>query len=157
MRLKKIKEYFSFNDEIDLSRRKVIKTAAGLAALTVVGFASPNILKIKELHISQQIKNGTIECQVFYLTEPIIIDIPNVIIQDCYFEAIRPMEYMLHIGSKASYTITKDCHFNSNLLSKISISFSPRNDNMSNTLKAAIDAATYNDTKVYLPKGNYKI
>lgn len=106
--LNKLKKIFSF-DDIDLSRRKFIKDAGSLAALTVVGLTAPSLLKVNELQA--QINSGRISGQTFYLTEPIIIDLPNVIIDNCTFIEVKPIPYMLELTDNANNCVIQYCTF----------------------------------------------
>lgn len=83
------------NPEMDLSKRKFIKTAAGLAALTVIGVKLSSIAKIAE--IEEQIKSGVVTGQTFYLDKTLVIDIPDVVIVNCKFVAVKPMDVMISV------------------------------------------------------------
>lgn len=106
--VKIFKKLFDFKDGEDLSRRKFIKDAASLAALTVVATAIPSVLKVKE--IQDQINSGTVIGQTFYLDEPIVIDIDNVLISNCTFIATKPMPYMIKAGNVKNLHISH-CSF----------------------------------------------
>lgn len=95
------------DDSLVLSRRQFITGAAGLAALTVVGSKLPSILKIKEL--AAQIASGRVYGQTFYVSETIVIDIPNVVIDQCEFIATQPLNPVLHFTSNAHYTQMSNC------------------------------------------------
>jgi len=152
---KKLKSLFKFEDGIDLTRRKFIKDAGSLAALTVVALNAPSLLKVKE--IQAQILEGRVYGQTFYLTEPIIIDLPNVIIDDCTFIAAEPMPYMVRILGNANNCMIKNSRFESKGLADLCIYFEPRTDDMTNTIQAAIDAASDNGGVVYLKPGIHKL
>ena len=108
--INKLKKIFLFDDEFDASRRRFIKTAGALAALTVVVGTVPSLLKIKS--IEKQIASGIIEGEIFYIDRTVIIDIPNVIIRNCEFIATAPMDYMLDFGPNTTKTIMTNCHLN---------------------------------------------
>jgi hypothetical protein len=99
MMLEKLKKLFNPDDkQPDMSRRKFIKTASALAALTVAAVNVPSLLKIRE--IEEQIASGRVVGQTFYLTEPVVIDIPNVVIDQCNFVAVEKMDYMVKINAR---------------------------------------------------------
>jgi len=152
---KKLKSFLLFEDGIDLTRRKFIKDAGSLAALTVVALNAPSLLKVKELQA--QILEGRVYGQTFYLTEPIIIDLPNVIINDCTFIAVEPIPYMVRILGNANNCMIKNSRFESKGLADLCIYFEPRTDDMTNTIQAAIDAASDNGSTVYVSAGTHGI
>lgn len=137
--INKIKDKFKFNN-VDLSRRNFIKNASALAALTVVGAAMPSLFKVKE--IQAQISSGLVENQTFYLDEGIIFDIPNLVIRNCYFEATRPLDYVIKLGPNAKNVQMIGC----NTYSKgggSCILIEPQGDtDMATTMQSAIDTAS---------------
>jgi hypothetical protein len=157
MILDKLKKFFKLDGDVDLSRRRVIKTVGALAALTAVGGAVPLLSKVNEL--KKQIVDGQVYGQTFYLTEPIIIDIPNVIISNCEFIAVEPMPYMLQFKEGANNCLIKDCHFNANnMITSAIIKIEPQPQDYNNfSFQSAIDAAASSDNKtVQLSSGIYK-
>ena len=99
-------------DKPDLSRRKFIRNAGALAALTVVATQAPSLLKYKD--IKAQIRRGLIENQTFYLTETIVIDLPNVVFRNCKFTAVKEMEFMFDL--KYTSCVLDNCSFDGNHL-----------------------------------------
>ena len=98
--------------EFDANRRRVIKSVAALAALTV----APGILlddtqaeTVLE-GFNRLAKEGVIDEQTFYIDETIVINIPNLIISNCRFIATKPLDCMVHITENAHHCIIKDCH-----------------------------------------------
>lgn len=141
--LNKLKEFFTPKDiPIDVSRRKFIRDAGALAALTVVATQVPSLLKVKELQ--EQIASGRVFGQTFYLTEPVVIDLPGVIIEQCYFRSSKPMSCMLHLTDKAEDCIIRDCSFiaHGKLDTVIQVDAQSEGKDMSTTFQSAIDAAT---------------
>jgi len=153
---KKLKSFLSFEDSIDLTRRKFITDAASLAALTVVALNAPSLLKVKE--IQSQLEGGRVFGQTFYLTEPIIIDLPNTIIDNCTFIAVEAMPYMVHITKNAKQCVIKNSRFEAKNLADTCIDFVARTDDMTNTIQQALYAACDNsDVTVYFKPGIHKI
>lgn len=153
-----IKKWYKniIDGDVDTSKRKVIKTAAGLAALTVVAKTSINILEDKTKTIQEKIDSGLISGEHFYLYEPIIIDIPNVKIMGCMFEAVAMMPYMLKFGPNATNTLVTSCVFERNGLTDICIKIEPHETiNKSNELQAAFDYSS--DGVVRLEPGIYRL
>ena len=93
----KLTKLFIGDEEVDVSRRKFIRDAGALAALAVVATKMPTALQVKTLR--EQLASGLIQDQTFYLTESIVIDLPNVIIRNCTFIAQAPMDYMIELRS----------------------------------------------------------
>jgi len=142
----KLKNAFTISDDIDLSRRRVIKTVGALAALTAVGGAVPLLSKVNEL--KQQIIDGQVYGQTFYITEPVVIDIPNVVISNCKFIAVNDMQYMLELGENARHCLIKDCDFhqkNNNINAAVYVA--PQCGDMTTTMQSAIDVAANSDHK----------
>lgn len=110
MTLGKIKKFFSVENATDLSRRKFIRDAGALAALTVVATSMPSLLKVKE--IQEQVLSGLVENQTFYIDETIFIEIDNVAIRNCTFIASKPLNPMLHVSGKISGFEITGCTFN---------------------------------------------
>ena len=104
----KLKELFTGGADTDLSRRKFIRGAASLAALTVVAGSVPSLLKVKS--IQDKIASGRIFSEVFYLTEGIVIDIPNVIIENCKFIITCDMDYAITLSKNANNTVVRDVY-----------------------------------------------
>ena len=151
------KSLFTLDESPDLSRRKFIRDAASLAALTVVASQVPSLLKYNEL--KAQLASGLIENQTFYLTEPVIIDLPNTVIRNCYFVAQNPMPYMIKLASNAHHCLLENCHLSSNLMGDTgyAIVVEPQGDtDMTTTLHSAVDTAQHGDT-IYLGSGKYKL
>lgn len=146
----KIKNLLSF-DEIDHSRRKFIKDAAGLAALTVIATQAPLLLKPEKINeLRKQIEAGYVHDQTFYIYEPVVLDIDNVIIDNCKFIAMAPMDYMFYI--KANNLIIKNSHIDGSRMGSGGIWVEPAHGDMTGTLQSAIDLAQ--DT-IYLAPGTY--
>lgn len=97
-----------------MKRRTLIKSIAGLAALTVMpgealaGFALDGI--------AEQFKGGVIQGQVFYIDREIILSVPDTTITHCSFIATAPMEFMITMESERTALIsnTIDCKHISN-------------------------------------------
>jgi len=154
MLIKALKSLFKFEDGIDLSRRKVIKGAAALAALTVVGINIPSLLKVKE--IEEQLAGGRVYGQTFYLTETIVIDIPNVVIDNCKFIAEIPLSPMIYLKEGAHNCVIQNSSF-TNKGEGIGVMIDPQGGvAMTTTFQSVIDMSTESQT-IYLPKGEYKI
>ena len=131
----KIKNLLSF-DEIDHSRRKVIKDAAGLAALTVIATQAPLLLKPEKINeLRKQIEAGYVHDQTFYIYEPVVLDIDNVIIDNCKFIAMAPMDYMFYI--KANNLIIKNSHIDGSRMGSGGIWVEPAHGDMTGTLHLA--------------------
>ncbi len=94
----------------DMSRRKFIRTASALAALTVAAVNVPSLLKIKE--IEEQIASGRVVGQTFYISETVVIDIPNVVIDQCTFIATAPMDYMIEFRGGANNCTIQNSQLN---------------------------------------------
>ena len=152
---KKLSSLFTFEDGLDLSRRKFIKDAGSLAALTVAALNAPSLLKVKELQA--QILEGRVYGQTFYLTEPIIIDLPNVVIDNCTFIAVNPMPYMLKMTENANHCAIQNCMFQSDNLADTAFYFEARTDDMTNTIQAAIDAGSGIDAVIVIPRGEHRL
>lgn len=110
----KLTKLFIGDEEVDVSRRKFIRDAGALAALAVVATKMPTALQVKTLR--EQLASGLIQDQTFYLTESIVIDLPNVMIRNCTFIAQNPMDYMIELRS--DHTMLYGCYLNANGLSK---------------------------------------
>jgi hypothetical protein len=126
--LEKFNNYFISDNDVDLSKRKVIKTAGALAALTIIGAVTPRLLKAATLTIQDQINSGLIENQTFYLTKTIYIDIPNVMIRNCKFIAKAKMENMIELGSNANSTLIQHSHFAPAMMAKCCIKVNPKSN-----------------------------
>lgn len=99
------------SDGTDLSRRKFVKDAATLTALAVTAAHTPQLAQTLLESIDQQIRNGLVKGQTFWLTEPIIVDLPNVIFEDCTFIAENPMPYMMQFTERAKNCTLRHCDF----------------------------------------------
>lgn len=149
----KIKKLFSY-DDIDLSRRRFIKTGAQLATLAVVASATPLIFKLKTKEIEEQILGGIIENQTFYIDKTVIIDIPNVIIRNCRFIVTAPMDYAIEFGKNAKNLHINDCFFDcSKMVNEATIKINPQNGDMTRTFQSAIDTAP----NIKLEAGVYRV
>lgn len=113
MILGKIKKFLSVDNATDLSRRKFVRDAGALAALTVVGTSLPSLLKVKDKvkEIEEQILSGIVENQTFYIDETIFIEIDNLVIRNCTFIASKPLNPMIYAGKVSGLTI-EYCKFN---------------------------------------------
>ena len=155
----KMKNKFNsvFNDGPDLSRRKFIKDAASLAALTVVASHIPSIAKYNE--IRDQIAAGIVENQTFYLTETVVIDIPNVVIRNCNFIAVEPMNYMFELGQNAHDCLVSSCSFDTRGMVDTVVRLEPQGDiDMTKTFQSAINiAANCGDRSLKLQPGTHSI
>lgn len=139
------------DDSLVLSRRQFITGAAGLAALTVVGSKLPSILKIKEL--AAQIASGRVYGQTFYVSETIVIDIPNVVIDQCEFIATQHLDPMLHLTGRAHYTTISNCLFTNKYGGDILID--PQGDiDMTQTFESAFALGA---PTIKLTEGAYKL
>ena len=110
--IKAIKNYFK--PAHDPSRRRFIRNAGALAALTVVATNLPgtaDFIFSKEKALSDKIKSGLIEWETFYLSETLVIDIPNVTFRNCRFIALNPMPFALELGKNAINTRLDTCEF----------------------------------------------
>lgn len=154
MQLKsKIKQFFTPKDGENLSRRKFIKDASSLAALTVVAGVAPSLIVVQDL--KAQIASGAVQGQTFYLYEPAVIDIPGVIIADCEFIAMAPMPYMIKLGPNAKKCMLKDSFIdrNNHQIGACILIEPQGNADMSTTFQQALDTAS----TVHLGVGNHKI
>ena len=98
------------NPPVDESKRKFIRNAAGLAALTAAASVSPAILLEKEREIDRMIRSGLVSGQTFYIDDPVVISIDNVRIENCKFVATRPMDHILEVES-VNKLIIRNCVF----------------------------------------------
>ena len=101
--------------EFDTNRRRVIKSVAALAALTI----APSIL-IDDTQaetvlegFNRLAKEGVIKGQTFYIDETIVIDIPYLRILNCNFIATKPLDYMVYGTKNAHHCSLIDCNFTS--------------------------------------------
>lgn len=147
-----IKRIFTSDGEVDVSRRRFIKGAASLAALTVVSTALPSVRVYETL--KEQIATGLVTDQTFYIDEPIVIDMNNIIIRNCKFIATRPLDYFLEIKGSSRFVIT-DCQFQSDYPVGVWLSLSPNKngDDMSTSIQSAID----NSDRIHFGNGEYKL
>ena len=90
-----------------MDRRGFIKSALGLAALTVAGVNAPSLLAQRS--IQEQVSSGLVENQIFYIDEPIVIDIDNVKIRNCRFIVNTDLPNVITVLSE-SFQIT-NCDF----------------------------------------------
>jgi len=152
----RLKKLFSpsTNEEVNLSRRKFIKTASALAALTVAAVNVPSLLKIRE--IEEQIASGRVFGQTFYISETIVIDIPDVVIDQCEFIAVAPMEYMMEFGSNARNCRVQNSKFEAKGLVGTVVKVNPQSvsQDMTVTFQSAIDAAQGGGT-IKVAEGTY--
>lgn len=105
----KFKKLFTLEDGPDLSRRKFIRDAGALAALTVVATSLPSLLKQQE--IQRQVLSGLVENQTFYIDETIFIEIDNLVIRNCTFIASKPLDPMIHVRAEVKGLIITHCIF----------------------------------------------
>lgn len=141
--IKKLKEFFRVEDGPDLSRRKFIKGAASLAALTAVATTLPSISKFKE--IQEQLLSGVVENQAFYIYEPVVIDLPNTVVRNCRFVACADMPNMITIKDSAKQCRLEDCHIDDGgFTMDACVRVEPQEGDMTNTLQSAMDTATPN-------------
>lgn len=112
-----IKSWFKQGDEnFDQSRRRFIRDAAGLAALTVAAAHVPSIfqstrVRLATADLERQILNGTVEGQVFYIDRPIVLDLPGTTIRNCQFIATSDLPYFVYVAPEASHCIITNCQF----------------------------------------------
>jgi hypothetical protein len=155
--LKKIKSLFKQGNQegVDLSRRRFIRDAGALAALTVAAGSVPSLLKLKS--IEEQISSGYVSGQTFYINEPIVIDFPNVTIDQCKFIATAPMDYMVQIGPNAKDCMIKNSYFETRGMVGVSIRLLPQPEytDMTKTFQSAIGAARNSGGTVLLTEGAY--
>lgn len=163
MMLSALKRIFSFDGaEVDLSRRKFIRDAATLTALAVTASTSPQLAQQLFESIEKQMASGVVEGQTFWLTEPVVIDMPGVVIRNCRFIATRPMPYMFYIGSDAQHCILDGCYLEDNgflLPSGACVTVEPQIGDMTRTLQSAFDLAQSNSgpATIQLPQGKYRL
>ena len=93
----------------DPSRRRVIKGASALAALTVLPGSIATINTYQD--IKNQFASGLVENQTFYIDEPIEIDFSNVEIRNCRFIATKELPYMIKVNNGVSGIVIRDCIF----------------------------------------------
>lgn len=148
----KVKKFFAPVDGKDLGRRKFIKDAAGLAALTVVAGAIPSILVVDEL--KRQIESGVVRDQIFYISETVVIDIPNVKIVGCKFIATAPMKYMIEMGVNAKQCLLMDCVIDANGFVCTGIMVHAQQGDMTQTMQSAFNT---NAHTVHLSAGTHNI
>ncbi|MGB1191830.1 MAG: hypothetical protein ACPG3T_02810 [Pseudomonadales bacterium] len=99
---KKLSSFFE-EPEFDESRRRVIRNAAGLAALCAL---SPLIsFEDKVKSIQDKINSGLIDGEDFFIYEPVVINIPDVHIRNCRFTAMADMPYMIMLGNNTARTV----------------------------------------------------
>lgn len=153
----KLKSLFSLSDGVDTSRRKFIKDAGALAALTVVAANTPSWLKVREL--KAQIASGRVIGQTLYLYEPVVIDLPNVVFENCRFVAMADMPYMMETTERARDFRVQNCFFDGNDYLVGGIRVAPQgNNDMTTTLRSAMDLASNADSRpVILKSGVYKM
>lgn len=137
-------------ENIDVSRRRLIKGVGSLAALTVVASAIPSV--VKALELKEQLKLGVIENQTFYVYEPIVIDLPNTIIRNCYFIVMDYVDYVVKIGPNATGCHISDSYFEAGNKAACLILIESQKGDMTTSMQSAIDFAS----STHLPKGNYK-
>lgn len=111
-RLKKI--FASDGREVDLSRRKFIGNAAALTALAVTATTSPKLAAELFETLEKQIASGEIRGQTFWLTEPVVIDIPGVIIENCKFIVTKSMPHAFEFRNGAKNCVMQSCTIDTN-------------------------------------------
>lgn len=111
-RLKKI--FASDGREVDLSRRKFIGNAAALTALAITATTSPKLAADMFESLEKQIASGAIRGQTFWLTEPVVIDIPGVIIENCKFIVTKPMPHVFEFRAGAENCLMRKCSIDTN-------------------------------------------
>jgi hypothetical protein len=137
--LSKMKEYL-LGEDVDVGRRKFIRTAAELTALTVVASVMPSALKAME--IKDQIASGEVYGQVFYISEPVVIDL-DVDIRNCRFIAVNDMEFMMEITADSRVSIDS-CEFDSsryNIGACISLKYGAIQSRVSNNTSFSLPSA----------------
>ena len=99
---------------MNISRRRFIRDAAGLAALAFAAPVSTSILLAREKTIYEQVESGVVEDQTFYLYEPIVLSFADrVEIHRCSFIAMRDMPTMLILPKEGRVWVS-DCALQSN-------------------------------------------
>jgi hypothetical protein len=136
-----------------MDRRRFIKNALGLAALTVLpGIA---VSSKKALSIQDKIASGLVEYETFYVDKTIVIDIPNIIIRKCRFIAVNDMDVMCYIGSNAKYLSLTDCFFDTKGFDVESgFRVEAQQGDMTKILQSAID---HSPKGINLAPGEYRI
>jgi hypothetical protein len=124
MLLNKFFDLFKLDDGINLERRKVVKTAGALAALSFVSIPTVELLLEKTKNIQAQLDNCLLENQILYLKEPLIIGFSNTIIRNCTFIAMNDMPYMVKVSKNVNSCRITDCNFKSkNYAASIALKF----------------------------------
>ena len=91
------------------SRRRVIKGAAALAALTVLPGSIATINAYQDL--KNQLASGLVVNQTFYIDEPIEIAFNNVEIRNCTFISIKELPYIFKVADDVEGTVITGCIF----------------------------------------------
>lgn len=99
--------------EVDLSRRRVVKSIAGLAALAAVAPLTGELLSVKSVQVrfEELAKSGIITGQTFYLDRTLVLEgLDNIIISNCEFIALPNFEGNVLIEMRAtSNVVIRDC------------------------------------------------
>jgi len=153
------------------SRRLFLKSFSALAAAAVAG---PTLAKLAPTDIARlygAIADGPIEGLTFYLTQPIVIDLPNTVIRNCRFiwRGLKNHEHALILRTHS--TLIESCHFDfgreryvegevqaADILAEPPETSNPRHANldMTQSIQSALNSCP-SGSKVELAPGTYAV